>query len=132
MEADDLTFNVELPANLPDVRADAELLKRVITILVTNAIENTPRGGAITVSAVVHDPHLLISVADTGRGIPPEYLPQIFSRFVRISGSPETGAGLSLALTRRLVEAQGGQISVQSQPGQGTVFSLTLPLSATG
>jgi NtrC-family two-component system sensor histidine kinase KinB len=129
VEADDLSFKVELPENLPDVRADAEMLKRIIAILVTNAIENTPRGGVITFSAAVHEPHLLIAVADTGRGIPPEYLPHVFGKFLRIPGSPETGAGLSLALTRRLVEVQGGQISVQSQPGQGTVFNVTLPLN---
>lgn len=129
VEAADLTFNVELPANSPDVRADAEMLKRIITILVTNAIENTPRGGAITFSAAPHEQQLLISVADTGRGIPPDFLSRIFSRFVKTPGSAESGAGLELAITRRLVEAQGGNISVQSQVGNGTIFNLTLPLA---
>ncbi|MBS1789845.1 MAG: HAMP domain-containing protein [Acidobacteria bacterium] len=129
VEANDLTFKLEIPANLPVIQADAEMLKRILITLVINAIENTPRKGIITLSASAHEHHLLIAVADTGRGIPSEYLPQIFSRFVKIPGSPETGAGLSLALTRRMVESHGGQISVQSQPGQGTVFSLTLPIN---
>ena len=129
VETNDLTFNTEIPANLPDIQADADMLKRILSTLVINAIENTPRKGVITLSASTHEHHLLIAVADTGRGIPSEYLPQIFSQFVRIPGSPETGAGLSLALTRRMVEAHSGQISVQSQPGQGTVFSLTLPIN---
>lgn len=129
VETNDLTFNTEIPANLPDIQADADMLKRILSTLVINAIENTPRKGVITLSASTHEHHLLIAVADTGRGIPSEYLPQIFSQFVRIPGSPETGAGLSLALARRMVEAHGGQISVQSQPGQGTVFSLTLPIN---
>ncbi len=130
VEAADLRFNVELPAALPEVPADAEMIQRVVSILLLNAVENTPRGGSITLSASQHDQHVAIRVADTGRGIPADYLPRIFSRFVKAPGSSEPGVGLGLAIAKRIVEAHGGQISVQSELKRGSVFSFTLPLPA--
>ena len=130
VEAADLRFNVELLAPLPEVRADAEMIQRVISILLLNAVENTPRGGSITLSASQHDQHVAIRVADSGRGIPADYLPRIFSRFVKAPGSSEPGVGLGLAIAKRIVEAHGGQISVQSKLKRGSVFSFTLPISA--
>lgn len=128
VEAADLTFQREIPANLPAIQAEPEMLRRVLGILLGNAIENTPRGGTITLSAATTANQLVITVADTGRGIPPEYLPRIFSRFVKTPDSAESGAGLELAIARRLVEAQSGHLGVQSQVGEGAFFSLTLPL----
>jgi two-component system, NtrC family, sensor histidine kinase KinB len=128
VEAADLTFQRDLPANLPALQADPEMLRRALGILLGNAIENTPRGGTITLFATTSANQLVIAVADTGRGIPPEYLPRMFSRFVKTPDSAESGAGLELAIARRLAEAQGGHLGVQSQVGEGAVFSFTLPI----
>jgi signal transduction histidine kinase len=67
-----------------------------------------------------------VSVADTGRGIPPEYLPIIFDKFVRVPNAPSGGAGLGLAISKSIIEAHGGQIVVQSKLGYGTTFTFTL------
>jgi signal transduction histidine kinase len=71
-----------------------------------------------------------VSVSDTGRGIPPEYLPHIFDKFVQVPGMATGGAGLGLAISRLIVEAHGGQISVQSEPSRGSTFTFTLPVAA--
>jgi Histidine kinase-, DNA gyrase B-, and HSP90-like ATPase len=98
----------------------------VLAELINNAERSTPRGGEIKVSAEARDNHVAISVTDTGQGIPSEYLPRIFHRFVRVPGAAAPGSGLGLAISRRLIEAHGGQISVQSQIGRGTAFTFTL------
>ena len=67
---------------------------------------------------------------DTGSGIPAEYLPHIFDKFVQVPDAPTGGAGLGLTISKSIVEAHGGQISVQSQVGRGTTFTFTLPLAA--
>jgi PAS domain S-box-containing protein len=129
VESADLKFIREIPVPLPALQADHEMLRRVLGILLGNAIENTPRGGTITLSAAAGAHQVVIAVADTGRGIPHDFLPRIFSRFVKTPGSAESGAGLELAIARRLMELQKGQLGVQSQLDRGTVFSLTLPIS---
>ncbi len=126
IEGSDLTLQVGLPATLPAVLADSEQIQRVLTQLLQNARRNTPRGGQIQVCAKELDDHLAISVSDTGRGIPPEFLPRIFNRFVRVPGTNPEGSGLGLAISKRLIEAHGGQISVQSKPNHGSVFTFTL------
>jgi PAS domain S-box-containing protein len=126
VEGSDIELKLELPPSLPAVLADCEQIKRVLTELVNNARHNTARGGEIKISATRSDDHVAISVADTGRGIPPEYLPRIFNRFVRVPGTNIKGSGLGLAISKRLVEAHGGQISVQSELDRGAVFTFTL------
>jgi two-component system, NtrC family, sensor histidine kinase KinB len=126
VEARDLELKLELPPSLPAVLADREQIERVLAELVNNAERSTPRGGEIKVSAEARDDHVAISVTDTGRGIPPEYLPRIFHRFVRVPGTATPGSGLGLAISKRLIEAHGGQISVQSQIDRGTAFTFTL------
>jgi signal transduction histidine kinase len=97
-----------------------------------NAIHYTPEGGEIIITSQHTDDFIEISVQDTGSGISPEHLPHIFERFYRAdqSRSRKTGgAGLGLAIVKHLVEAQGGQVSAVSQPGQGTTISFTLPVA---
>jgi two-component system, NtrC family, sensor histidine kinase KinB len=126
VEARDLELKLELPPSLPSVLADREQIEQVLTELIDNAARSTPRGGEIKISAETRDDYVAISVTDTGRGIPPEYLPRIFHRFVRVPGTAATGSGLGLAISKRLIEAHGGQISVQSQIDRGTAFIFTL------
>jgi two-component system OmpR family sensor kinase len=118
-------------AQLPDVIVvgDRDALKQVLLILMDNALRHTT--GAITVSAEVVDEHVAMSVYDTGPGIEPELLPHIFERFhCGKSASTESSIGLGLAIARALVEAQNGTIAVESQVGQGSVFTVTLPQAA--
>jgi two-component system, NtrC family, sensor histidine kinase KinB len=127
VEASDIKFKTEIPFDLPTVRIDKVQIERVIKTLVTNAVEHTERNGEIQMTASHRDSHISISVADTGSGIAAEYLPRIFDKFVKVPGSPSEGAGLGLAISKMLLEAHGGQISVQSEVGRGTTFTFTLP-----
>ena len=128
VEAKGLAFRVEVPADLPVVMADRSQIERVITNLVLNAIRYT-RGGEITISAALRGRYVAVSVSDTGSGIPSEYLPHIFDKFVQVPGAPTGGAGLGLAISRLIIEAHGGQISAQSELGQGSTFNFTLPVA---
>lgn len=119
-----------VPADLPQVRADPTRLEQVLRNLVQNALRHTPPGGIIVVEAEPADGDTIrISVADTGVGIPAEDLGRIFERFYRgdSSRARETGgAGLGLALVQELVQAMGGAVAVESTPGRGSRFMLTL------
>lgn len=114
---------------LPDVRADRSRVLQVLGNLVGNAIKFTPREGRISLGADACAGSVRISVADTGTGIPPEHLPHVFDRFWKVNEGNRHGAGLGLAIARGIVEAHGGEIRVESTPGVGTTFSLTLPLA---
>jgi signal transduction histidine kinase len=85
----------------------------------------------VTISAEERENNVIFSVRDTGEGIPEEYLANIFSRFVHAHGKPGGGTGLGLALVKRLVEAEGGQVAVSSVVGSGTVFTFTLPSASS-
>jgi signal transduction histidine kinase len=107
---------------------DEERVHQVFANLIGNAVRFTPAGGTITLSAEAADGAVRFSVTDTGSGIAEENLPRVFERFFR--GDRGRGcAGLGLAISRSIVEAHGGAITVDSQPGQGTTFSFTLPLA---
>ncbi|MEP7273957.1 MAG: ATP-binding protein, partial [Acidobacteriota bacterium] len=127
VEAKDIRFKSEVPFDLPPANIDPEQIERVVRTLINNAIERTPRDGEIQLTATVIDGSVMISVADSGRGIPADYLPRIFDRFVKLPNSPSAGAGLGLAISKMLIEAHGGQISVQSEEGTGATFAFTLP-----
>jgi signal transduction histidine kinase len=117
---------------LPAVMADPGHVRQILTNLIDNAIKYSPAGGTVAVSVSPVAGFLRIVVADHGIGIAAAELPCIFERFHRIV-TPlmfrERGTGLGLFITRQLVELQGGQITVSSQPGQGTSFAFTLPLA---
>jgi PAS domain S-box-containing protein len=129
-QAKDLTLRVVEDSPLPMVMADRPHIERVIANLVANAVSATPPHGAITISARPAGGFVAIAVSDTGRGIPREYLPRIFSPFVQVPGAPTGSAGLGLAITQRIVQAHGGQLTVQSERGHGATFSFTLPIAA--
>lgn len=131
--AQNLTLTIELEPDLPFLVADEAKLLRTLVNLLGNAIKFTPSGGAVTV-AVRSDheaPSLLFSVSDTGEGIPPEAFERIFEKFGQVESRRSGRAmstGLGLAFCKLAVEAHGGSISVESQPGQGSAFSFTIPL----
>jgi len=118
------------------VRGDHRALEKVIVNLVNNAIKFTPQGGRITVRSQQESGKVMISVVDTGIGIPPEEQPYIFDRFHQVDSSSTRrfrGTGLGLALVKEITENMGGRIRVESKLGEGTAMTLTLPLShATG
>jgi signal transduction histidine kinase len=130
VEASGLKLIVEASPELPRVSVDRLQVERVLSNLVVNALRHT-KEGEIKISAEQRDNHLAISVQDTGSGIPGEYLPHIFDKFVQVPDASSGGAGLGLAISKSIVEAHGGQISVQSQIGRGTTFTFTLPLATS-
>ncbi len=111
--------------------ADSDLLVRVVVNLLGNAIKFTPGDGTVSLQASARDDGMvLVAVRDTGEGIPPEELPRVFEKFsqVKREGKPiRKGTGLGLTFVKMAVEAHGGEIWVESQVGEGTVFSFTLP-----
>lgn len=130
---------VALRIDVPDqagklsLEVDGDRLGQVLSNLVANALRYTPAGGTITLSARPLPQGVELTVHDPGEGIPPEDLPFVFDRFWRGDRSRTrregAGSGLGLAIARQLVRAHGGEISVESQPGQGTTFSIELPAS---
>ncbi len=105
-------------------------LRQVIDNLVDNALKYTPKGGKITVRAGVKQNQLIIQIVDTGIGIPPIDLPYIFEKFYRASNLTNdiSGSGLGLAIVKSIVENHHGRIWVNSNPGQGSTFSVVLPI----
>ncbi len=127
----DVTLALDLPVELPKVLADRRRISQVLGNLLTNALRHTPEGGCVTLSAAPGEGVVTVAVADTGAGIPSEYLPYVFERFwrgdkARTRSSGRTGLGLAIA--KHLVEAHGGEIGVESTPGQGSKFRFTLPV----
>ena len=133
-EARHISLDLDLAPGLPPVLADEDRSLQVLTNLVGNALQYTPGGGRVSVSAKPIDGGIQISVRDTGMGIPPEHLAHIFDRFYRVDKSRSRqaggGSGIGLTIARALVEAQGGRIWAESAgAGQGTTFSFTLPVA---
>jgi len=117
-----------LAANLPTVHADQLQIGRVLTNLIANAIRHTQPGGSVTVRARSTENEVILSVEDTGEGIPEEYRKRIFDRFVQVPGATQGGAGLGLSIARNIVQAHGGDMTVESQVGKGSAFIFTLPI----
>ena len=151
-----VTLRLDLPNDLPDIHADPQRIAQVLSNMLSNALRYTPVGGTVTLrvrpqdtrhetrdarrepsnlqsSAIsIHPSSLFFEVSDTGSGITPEDLPHIFDRFWRADRArtrSSGGAGLGLAIARRIVEAHGGEIWATSAPGQGTTLTFSLPLA---
>ncbi|MEP7119018.1 MAG: HAMP domain-containing sensor histidine kinase, partial [Acidobacteriota bacterium] len=121
---------VEAAADLPPVDVDRAQIERVVSNLVTNGARATRPGGRVTVTASATAGEVVVAVVDTGIGIPAEHLDRIFEPFAQVPGGTSGGAGLGLSISRRIVEAHGGQLAVQSTPGVGSTFTFTLPRAA--
>ncbi|MFO7895226.1 MAG: ATP-binding protein, partial [Longimicrobiales bacterium] len=108
--------------------ADAHRIGQVLDNLMGNALKFTPRGGTVTLTAGPGDDGWVrIAVADTGPGIPAGDRERIFDRFRQLDGGDRRGVGLGLTIARAIVEAHGGAIGVESEPGRGATFWFTLP-----
>jgi signal transduction histidine kinase len=123
-----IRLNWEPPADPLEADVDAQRIQQVVANLLSNALQHTTTGGTITLRAQAQADEVEIRVADTGPGIAAEDLPHVFDRFWQ-SDTKHTGegSGLGLAIVRGLVQAHGGRVGVESTPGQGAVFHLTLP-----
>ncbi|HVX29649.1 MAG TPA: ATP-binding protein, partial [Nitrolancea sp.] len=130
----DVTFAPSASARAPVLlEADPDRLQQVLLILIDNALKYTKSGGSIAVCVERQGSDALLSVRDTGEGIPAEQLPRVFDRFfrgdaARTRASAAGGAGLGLSIAKSLVEAHGGQLTLSSQVGEGTVALVRLPL----
>jgi signal transduction histidine kinase len=111
------------------IQGDADRLKQLLLNLVTNALKHTPPGGYVTLSLYREPEWVRITVTDTGRGIAPTALPHIFERFYRAEDNNQKGTGLGLSIAQWIAQAHGGQITVTSEVGKGSVFTLWLPRS---
>jgi signal transduction histidine kinase len=131
--ADDrgLALRVELPETPVVITADPTRIGQVISNLLTNAMKFTESGGAITVTGACDGAWAEVRVRDTGKGIPPDQLPGIFDRYHQLQRDKRTGGlGLGLALVKGLVELHHGRVTAESTPGEGSTFTISLPVPA--
>jgi len=129
-ERTELSLRIECSEDLTAVQADTSRVQQVVVNLLHNAIKFTPAGGTVILSASRQGEAIVFSVEDTGIGISPDDLPRIFERFYKADRARATsGTGLGLAIARHLVEAHGGKIWAESQPGVGSTFYFTIPLA---
>jgi signal transduction histidine kinase len=133
-EAKQISVHLESHTDLPAISADPARLQQIVWNLLSNAVKFTPKDGNIVVKVSQTARDLRIAVQDSGEGIAPEFLPQVFNRFSQADTSKTRthgGLGLGLALVRQLVELHGGTVSAESAgPGKGSTFAVTLPLPA--
>ena len=125
-------LRLEVPDTLPPVQADKDRIRQVLSNFLSNAIKFSPRGGEVTVGARQQGAYVEVWVTDQGVGIPPEAIPQLFSKFFRVDNSQTRhigGTGLGLALVKEIVEAHQGQVRVDSEPDRGSTFFFTLPVA---
>jgi signal transduction histidine kinase len=129
-EANHVALAVDMPATPVTVLGEEALLRRVFENLIDNAVRHTPEGGSITISCRWLGDAVRVVVADTGPGIPPNDLPRLFDPLFRGERSRNRrtgGAGLGLAIARRIVRAHGGEVTAGNQPHGGAAFTITLP-----
>ena len=122
--------NIEMDINLDkaQVYCNSQMLYHVWENLLSNAIKFTPENGKITVTCQVSDNYAVVKVADTGCGISPENIPHIFERFYKSDSEVNAdGNGLGLAITQKIIQLSGGKVSVESEAGKGSLFTVTLP-----
>ena len=125
-EQKNINLVITTPDKLPDVVADNEKTAWVLTNLISNAIRYSYENSVVTVDIRFLDKKILFSVKDTGQGIAPQYKDKIFDRYFRIPGSHKDGTGLGLAISKEFIEAQGGEIKVESDYGAGSIFEVIL------
>ncbi|WP_124727293.1 ATP-binding protein [Staphylospora marina] len=130
-----IELNSQIADDLPEVVWDPDRIEQVLTNLIDNAIRHTPAGGTVTLRARLTEEHrVVLEVQDTGSGIPEEDLPFVFERFYKADKArtrgQSGGTGLGLSIVRHLVQAHGGRVSVRSRQGEGTVFTVELPVHA--
>src|SRR3990170_6789942 len=126
-----IELSVQAGADLPRPQVDRDRIGQALRNLLDNALRYSPRGGRVEVSVKAVEGGLVVSVADSGIGIAPEDLPHVFGRFYRADGSRSRstgGSGLGLAIVKQLVEAHGGRVWAESEPGRGSTFSFSLPV----
>jgi signal transduction histidine kinase len=129
MELSGIQLHLELAQNLPRIPCDPGQIEQVLIALVMNAVDAMPHGGNLWLQTcrVESRDEVKIQVRDDGTGIPPEILPQIFEPFLTTKETAH-GVGLGLAISHGIIERHNGRIDVQSEPGKGTTFVVTLPL----
>lgn len=128
--AKDVSIKMEIPHDLPYVKIDEERILQALRNLIGNAVKFTPGGGHITISAQTVEKGVRVSVADTGPGVPKEDLNAIFDKFKQAtltSYNKIKGTGLGLAIVKHIVNAHGGKVWVESEPGHGSIFIFLLP-----
>jgi signal transduction histidine kinase len=128
MQASGLTFKIDAPPNLPAIQMDKKWVSRAVLNYLDNACKYTPSGGSVTLRVFINHGMLHIEVEDTGPGIPVEAQARVFERFYRVHNgdSRAPGSGLGLAIVKSVAEAHGGGVYVQSRPGHGSTFGMTI------
>jgi len=121
-----IKFNIECPESISKVQADNEKTAWVLTNLISNAIRYSYDNSTIYLSIIETKNNVQISVRDRGQGIAPQYKDKVFDRYFRVPGTKKEGTGLGLSISKEFIEAQGGQISVETEFGAGSKFSITL------
>ena len=131
-EEKNVMLNINVPVELPSVRADEDRIGQVLLNLVGNALQYTPNGGSVTIAAKPHGSEIHILIQDSGLGISAEHIPHLFDRFYRVDKSRSRaggGSGIGLTIARHLVEAHNGQIWATSNGiDQGSTFGFSLPV----
>jgi PAS domain S-box-containing protein len=130
MERAGIGVAIEIPDDLPLVSADRDQIVRVLTNLLINAMHASSSGAIVTVRAARRADGLAFDIVDRGIGIAPDYLAMIFEPFVRVPTAPPGGSGLGLTISKRIVDAHGGRLTVRSKPNEGSTFTFTLPFAS--
>lgn len=125
-EQKQIHLTIDFPEDLAHVQADSEKTAWVLTNLISNAIRFSYENATIFISARESENKVQIAVRDTGQGIAPQYMHRIFDRYFRVPGTAKEGTGLGLAISKEFIEAQGGQITVESEFGAGSTFTINL------
>jgi K+-sensing histidine kinase KdpD len=130
IEEENLKLKLEITPPLPNIAGDKDKLKQVLLNLISNAIKYNRSNGTITIGASTYKDQISFYVRDTGYGMKPEHVKQLFQKFYRVPGSEKlaNGTGLGLSITKQIVEGHGGTIEVSSQVNVGTTFTVNLPL----
>jgi signal transduction histidine kinase len=125
-----LSLKLFLPKSNPIFRGDPNKLKQAIINLLSNAIKYNRPNGEIVLNTQIENNTLRLRIIDNGIGIPQDHIDQLFTKYYRVPGSDQVaqGTGLGLVIVKRIIEGHGGDITVSSQPGEGTIFTITLPL----